>query len=114
MNEVEFTLNNLSIVKTVSNNQIETTRQTALKWWNSINGTFEQKKLGDDYCKSRAYLVSEIPLTGREIEEIWLKSKINEVPNVPCKDIQKDGMLFNWKRKVIKYYFHKFINFIKK
>jgi hypothetical protein len=30
-------------------NQIETTRQTALKWWNSINGTFEQKKLGDDY-----------------------------------------------------------------
>ena len=49
MNEVEFTLNNLSIVKTVSNNQIETTRQTALKWWNSINGTFEQKKLGDDY-----------------------------------------------------------------
>ena len=42
------------------------------------------------------------------------ESKINEVPNVPCKDIQKDGMLFNWKRKVIKYYFHKFINFIKK
>ena len=111
--EVEFILNNLSIVKTVSTNQIETTRQTALKWWNNINGTFEQKKLGDDYCKSRACLVSEIPLTGREIEEIWLKSKTNEVTNVLYKDIQKDGVLINWKR-VIKYNFHKFINFIKK
>lgn len=114
--EVEFTLNNLSIVKTVSNNQIETTRQTALKWWNSINGTFEQNKLGNDYCKNRAYLVSEIPLTGREIEEIWWKEKNKiQFPDIQndFPDIQNDGVLINWKR-VLKYIFHKFINFIKK
>lgn len=53
----------------------KSTREQALVWWNSINGTLKQKELGDNYCKTRPFSVFNVPLTGREIEKIY-KSEI--------------------------------------
>lgn len=48
------------------------TRQQAIAWWKSINGTFEQRDLGSKYYPNRD------SLTGREIEQIWLKEMQNQ------------------------------------
>lgn len=43
------------------------TRQLALEWWGSINGSFKQRDLGLKYYPNRD------GLTGREIEKIWFE-----------------------------------------
>lgn len=48
-------------------NETSETRSKAIKWWDSINGTFKQRDLGLKYFPNRS------GLTGREIEEIWRK-----------------------------------------
>lgn len=49
-----------------------TTREQAMQWWNSINGTFQQRDFGIKYYPNRN------GLTGREIEEIWRKEAKTE------------------------------------
>lgn len=47
------------------------TRQEALKWWNSINGSHLQHDLGKAFEKTRSVLVRDVPFTGKEIETIY-------------------------------------------
>jgi hypothetical protein len=51
------------------------TRMQAIAWWRSIDGTFRQKSLSDEFCKSRVISVQDVSLTDREIEEIWVDFK---------------------------------------
>lgn len=66
----------------------KSTRANALAWWKSINGTFKQRELGENYCKTRPISVIDVPLTGREIEEIWRKE--NPIAALPDEMINTD------------------------
>lgn len=44
----------------------------ALEWWGEINGTFEQKELGEKY-----YPHAKIGLSIRQIFHIWKSEKLN-------------------------------------
>jgi len=66
----------------------ESVREQALAWWNSIKNHQEKQSLSDDYTKTsgiRAYQ----SLTGREIEEIFLK----ETSHIDPTDIQSAYMM---------------------
>lgn len=68
----------------------KTSRKLALKWWSSINGTIKQKELGNKYCENRVFSIKYIPLTGREIEEIWKKEHPNLVTSTKQLDVITD------------------------
>jgi hypothetical protein len=72
----------------------KTNRELALGWWKSIDGTIEQRELGDKFCKNRIFDVTVVPLTGREIQQIyyneiveprlqedWQNSQVGHKPN---------------------------------
>lgn len=57
----------------------KTQRQLALEWWAFINGSPKQKELEKEFCKTRHFPVSELFLTGREIEEIYIREKNRKI-----------------------------------
>ena len=53
-------------------------RQQAISWWNNI-GSAKQQVLKEFYCKDRPAFLSNTPLTGREIQEIWEKDYLSRM-----------------------------------